>query len=168
MSGELSVYAKLLAVVLAFIAPLYTIFACMVVFLLLDTGSAIYLNYKLTVKKHKEKLDQMGNVRRKASCIQIMWRVIDREKFGKTIEKLFAYPIVITAAYVFDTYVLGLSVGETNGSVPGLWSFTNLTFVMIVFLDFKSFLRNMGKATGNELYYIVEAILKKKAKFFKP
>ena len=146
--------AKMLAVALAFIAPLYTMFFCMILFILLDTISAIYNDYKTVLRMRSKQLDDLSEVTRRMTCVQIMWRMIDPPKLLRTSEKLFAYPIVITACYIFDTLVLGLEVGEAG--VVGKWSLTNVSFILIVFADFKSFLRNMGRATGNKVYADIE------------
>ena len=151
--------AKLLAIGLAFIAPLNTLFACMIVFLLLDTASAIYNDYKTVLRMRSKQLDDLNGTVRRMTCIQIMWRMVDPPKLLRTAEKLFAYPIVIMACYVFDSFVLGLDVGE-NG-VIWKWSVTNVSFMLIAFTDFKSFLRNMGRATGNQVYTDIEYWLMK-------
>ncbi len=80
--------------------------------------------------------------------------MIESAKVAENIRKVFAYPVVITACYIFDTLVLGLEVGEA-GAV-GKWSLTNMSFILIVFADFKSFIRNMGRATGNQVYTDIE------------
>ncbi len=157
--GEVGWPAKLLAVGLAFVAPLNTMFTCMILFIVLDTVAAIYNDYKTVIRMRSKQLDDLNGTVRKMTCLQILWRMIDPDKLRRTAEKLFAYPVVITACYVFDYYVLCLDPG-TNGAI-GKWSLTNVSFILIVFSDFKSFLRNMGRATGNKIYTDIEYWLMK-------
>ena len=153
-TGELSWMAKVFAAIAAFFAPIHTLVALMMLFLAFDTASAIYLRYKIEREK-----------RRKCSTIQVpkmIWGLIDPEKLQKTIEKLFAYPVIIIACFIVDRMVLGTDVA--GSATIGKFSLTNFAFIVIVLIDFKSFLRNMGKATGNEVYRVVEKMLARKIK----
>ncbi len=157
VSEDLSWAAKIAAVLFAFFAPLGHIVGIMAVFLLLDTASAIYLSFKIRRKRCVKK-GQSTTVYR-FRCMRLLWSVIDPDKLSRTTEKLFAYPAIAIGCFVFDSMVLG--VEPADGSV-GRFSLTNLSFILICFTDFKSFLRNMGKATGNELYKMVENLLDRK------
>ena len=159
MADDVSIPAKVFAVVIAFITPLHAIVGIMMLFLVFDTGSAIYLNYKVEKIKRKQCQQIKYSGLKKA---RIYWGTIDPEKLGKTIEKLFAYPAIALGCFVFDRLVL--KIEPADAATIGNFSLTNLAFVLICLMDFKSFLRNMGKATGNEVYKIVEKILDRKLK----
>ena len=157
MTEDVSIPAKVLAIFLAFITPLHTLVAVMMMFLLFDTASAIFLSYK------REKYKRRRCVRINDSNyqkIKLFWGIIDPDKIGKTVEKLFAYPAIAIGCFVFDRLVL--QIEPSNAATIGRLSLTNLAFVLICLMDFKSFLRNMGKATGNEVYRIVEKIIDRK------
>ena len=157
MTEDVSVPAKILAIFLAFITPLHTLVGVMVMFLLFDTASAIFLNYKI-VKDRRRRCTQINDS--SYQKIKLFWGVIDPDKIGKTVEKLFAYPAIAIGCFVFDRLVL--QIEPADAATIGKFSLTNLAFILICLMDFKSFLRNMGKATGNEVYRIIEKILDRK------
>jgi hypothetical protein len=159
ITEDVSIPAKIAAVVIAFITPLHAIVGIMMMFLLFDTGSAIYLNYKVEKDRRKKCQNISENNFQKA---RLAWGIIDPDKLGKTIEKLFAYPAIALGCFVFDRLVL--KIEPADAATIGNFSLTNLAFVLICLMDFKSFLRNMGKATGNEVYRIIEKILDRKFK----
>ncbi len=165
IAEDLSLVGKSAAVALAFIAPIHTMLIVMVVFVLLDMLSAVYLSYKQIRNRTQNKLNGMSKTQKRLKCSQIFIYVFKPERFWETIEKLFAYPVVLTACYVFDCYVLGIN--PTEEGLIFRFSVTNLAFVLIVLMDFKSFLRNMGKATDNEGYRIIEGIISKKFSYFR-
>jgi hypothetical protein len=124
-----------------------------------DTTSAIYLNYKIERNRRKKCQATNPNNFQKA---RLVWGIIDPDKLGKTIEKLFAYPAIALGCFVFDRLVL--KIEPADAATIGNFSLTNLAFVLICLMDFKSFLRNMGKATGNEVYRMIEKILDRRFK----
>ena len=159
ITDDISLPAKIFSVLLAFITPLHTLVGVMMLFLLFDTASAIYLNY-ITVKDRRKRCTNLEkNNFQKA---RLFWGIIDPEKLSKTIEKLFAYPAIAIGCFVFDRLVL--QIEPADAATIGKFSLTNLAFILICLMDFKSFLRNMGKATGNEVYKIIEKVLDRKFK----
>lgn len=159
ITDDISLPAKVFSLLIAFIAPLHTLVGVMMMFLLFDTVSAIYLNYIIEKNRRKKCTHINKNNFQKA---RLFWGVIDPEKLSKTIEKLFAYPAIAIGCFVFDRLVL--QIEPANAATIGKFSLTNLAFILICLMDFKSFLRNMGKATGNEVYKIIEKILDRKFK----
>lgn len=150
--------AKSIALVLAFMAPIRDVVGVMMFFLVMDTLSAIYLRYR-KVKDRKCDDDDPTALRR-IKCVGLFWRVVDRDKFTRTVEKFFAYPAIALTCFIFDVMVLGIRPND-DGLILR-FSLTNFSFVLICMMDFRSFLRNMGKATGNDIYGYIEKVLEKK------
>ena len=159
VASDLSGFTKMLAVLSAFLVPLHGIVGIMMFFLVADTLSAIYLRYRL-VKARWDCDDKTTKDR--MSCLALFWKVIDRDKFDKTIEKLFAYPAVALVCFVFDVMVLDIRPGEDGELLK--FSLTSLMFMLICFIDMRSFLRNMGKATRSPVYGFIEKALDRKIK----
>jgi hypothetical protein len=159
---DLSWIAKSLAILAAFIAPLHTVVGIMMIFLLFDTGSAIYLRFKVEKKRRMRCQKAVPTPVYRFRCMRLFWTIIDPEKLGHTIEKLCTYPIIAFGCFIFDRLVLGLE--PADASSIGRFSITNLVFILICFMDFKSFLRNMGRATGNPVFKAVEGLLDNKVK----
>ena len=157
ITEDVSMPAKLFAVLLAFITPLHALVGVMMMFLLFDTASAIYLTYKIEKDRRKKCTLINQSTYQKA---KLFWGIIDPDKIGKTVEKLFAYPAIAIGCFVFDRLVL--QIEPADAATIGKFSLTNLAFILICLMDFKSFLRNMGKATGNEVYRIIEKVLDRK------
>jgi len=150
---ELSTAAKMAALLLAFLAPLQGVVGVMMFFLMADTLSAIYLRYR-KVKNRKVRSPEDSNMQHKIKCASLFWKIVDPSKLEKTVEKIFAYPTIALVCFVFDVAVL--KIDPSAGGFIGRLSFTNMAFAFICVTDFKSFLRNMGKATGNSLYETLE------------
>jgi len=158
---ESTAIAKLSALFLAFLTPLYTVFGVMLFFLIMDTISAVYLRFRINLKRQNNcKSSNINEATRKIRCWRLLWRSFEKEKFGKTIEKMVSYPIIVLCCFVFDILVLQLHPGEDGLILK--FSLTSFSFVLICFYDLQSILRNMGKATENSIYHIIENMLTKK------
>lgn len=153
--------AKLFALFLAFLTPLHTVFGVMLFFLMMDTITAVYLRFRINLKRQNNcKSPNINEATRKIRCWRLLWRSFEKEKFGKTIEKMVSYPIIVLCCFVFDILVLQLHPGD-DGLILR-FSLTSFAFVLICFYDLQSILRNMGKATDNKIYQLIENLLAKK------
>lgn len=148
---------KFFAVVVSFFYPLKFLVIVLFVFLILDTYSAVFLNYKHKLNRQKCKRADSGKEER-LRRFNLFWKSIKTDKLWDTVEKFFSYPILIFGCYVFDVYVVGTDPSEIQGGFS--YSFTGFAFVMIAFTDFQSFIRNMSKATGLSLYRAIYKLLK--------
>jgi hypothetical protein len=161
VSQEMSWVAKALASLLAFIAPLHPLVGVMMFFLMADTLSAIYLRFTIELKRQRNcPRSYQGRLLYSFRCFRLFWKVFDGSRFEATIGKVFSYPMIALACFVFDSTVLRIQPGEDG--LLMYFSFTNLCFALICFYDFQSFLRNMGRATGNKIFRKIEELLTKK------
>ena len=149
------------AILVAFVTPLHAVVGIMMFFLFADTFSAVYLHYK-NIKKRVPCDEKENIVVQKARCMALFWRVIDRDKFNRTVEKFFVYPAIAITCYVFDVLVLRITPSEEG--LVGMLTLTNLAMTLIAFMDFRSFMRNMGRATGITIFVVLENALSKKIK----
>jgi NADH:ubiquinone oxidoreductase subunit 3 (subunit A) len=142
--------AKLLALVLSFIAPLASLIYVIIFLLVVDAITSIYYQMKTaagTGKTNREK-----------------WRlsvaIIESNKLRRTLEKMFFYIIMILVFYSFDVYVIKvkpISMNEIH-----TFSITNLSAVMIALVELTSIASNVSKITNNDIFDKIVSLFKKK------
>ena len=160
MTENISLWGKIVAITVAFFAPLPSLIGLMIFFMLADTISAIMVAYQCK-KLHARTMPANGTIRR-IRKFRLLMQAIDPAKLEKTTEKLFAYPLIGIVCFVFDRLLLDVAP-EAIGNVLKL-SVTNIAFALICATDLISFLRNMSKATGIEIARAVERFLTSKFK----
>ena len=162
--NETSTLTKLLALLSSYFAPVTYFVGVLFIFLVLDTFSAIFREYKKSEKRQscilKNKPKSIIRLRR----IQLFLNSIRKDGLYDTVEKFISYPVIIGACYVFDTMVLNI---EPEKIISGLsYTFTSFSFVIIAFADFQSFIRNMANATEWRIYKQIEKLISKKKESF--
>lgn len=151
-----STTTKFFALLVAFIAPLYTMVAVVLFFVTLDTLSAIYSAYQEKKRRYR-KLQKLGMDPPKHSKFKLLRKAYSPEKMGLTITKVVSYPVILLAFYIFDIMVLGIKIPEEQWFLN--FSFTNYMFVLLSAVDLFSFISNMGAATGHWSWRAASRIL---------
>lgn len=162
--NETSAVTKILALVSSYFAPVTYFVGVLFIFVILDTFSAIFRDYKKTERRQscilKNKPKSIIRLRR----VQLFFNSIQKDGLYDTVEKFISYPIIIGACYIFDTMVLKI---EPEKIINGFsYTFTSFSFVIIAFADFQSFIRNMANATEWRVYKQIEKLIVKKKDSF--
>lgn len=151
------------AVVVSFLVPLASIIHVVLVLLVVDAVTSIYYQMRTESLKHQGFWDGDGISNRLSLWLNKTRRtlkVIESGKGRKTLEKMFFYVLIITAFFLFDTYVLQLTASELHGI--NTFSLTNLATVLICLVELTSIASNVSKITGNPIFEKIVKIFTKK------
>jgi hypothetical protein len=155
---NVSYKAKLLAMLTAFLAPLYNFIFVLILLLIIDMLTSIYAQVKVRTKRCTAK--DISNHEKGKYKIKTAWRTIDPEKMLQTVEKIFGYAISLIVCFVLDHYILRLGV-DTSGLFHPV-SITNVVYITILVSEGISILRNLGNITNNSVFnQIIKVIVKR-------
>lgn len=148
---------KIIAVILAVLAPL-AIYVHFLIFLLItDAVTSIYYQYK-------QKLKIVGRCKKTPLTFKVrvftFFQTIESGKLRKTVEKLVSYTLAFIVAFLFDKYALKVEALE-NGLLQN-FSLANVTVIMVCSVEVTSIFANLSKITKNPIYDTILNIFNKK------
>ena len=141
--------AKLLAIVVAFLAPLSSLIHVILALLIADAVTSIYYQMKTSYA------NASGSNRLMAS-----FRVIESARLRKTLEKMFFYVLILVLFYSFDVYVL--QVKPITADTIYTFSITNIAAVLICLVELTSIASNVSKITGNDIFNRIISLFSKR------
>lgn len=146
---QLSLPAKLLAILTSFIAPLATLIHVIILLLIVDAITSIYYQMKIAAKSAE-----------KGKKTTTAIKVIESGKLRKTLEKMFFYVLILIVFYSFDVFVL--QIKPISPEAIYTFSITNLSGVLISIVELTSIAANVSKITENPVFDRIIKIFSKK------
>jgi hypothetical protein len=146
---NLSWPAKMISLLLSFVAPLASLIHVIVFLLVVDALTSIYYQMKIA-----------GSKAERGKRMSTAIKVIESSKLKKTIEKMFFYVLTIIVFYSFDLYVL--HVKPISQDSINTFSITNLSAVLISLVELTSIASNVSKITDNPIFNRVVSLFSKK------
>jgi len=147
----LSWYSKFFAIVMAVLAPLYSLIVFIAALLVLDMITSIYYQMRIEAAKYDVRSEKFRH----------SVRVIESGKLRKTVEKMFSYFTMIIMFYAFDIFVLKIEPLDGNTAIH-TFSITNLAAILICLVEMTSIAANFTKITGNPVFARIVKIFSKK------
>lgn len=150
---QLSIPAKIFAMLFAFLLPLQTITYWIIFLLVSDAVISIYKQFKDAL------IDARTKSQQKPSKYRTLLRIIDPDKLKKTLEKMVFYVIMIIIIFVFELIVLQLE-HHPDKLLQG--SITNIAAGMISFVEITSISKKITQITNNAIFERLAELLKPK------
>jgi hypothetical protein len=157
---NISFKTKLVAMLAAFLAPLYNFIFVLILLLIIDMFTSIYSQIKTRTKRCTAK--DIGQQEKDKYIIKTAWRTVDPQKMLQTVEKIFGYAISLIVCFVLDHYILRLGVDASGFFHPV--SITNVVYITILVSEGISILRNLGNITNNSVFNQIIRVIVKRTK----
>jgi len=119
--------------------------------------TSIWLQYKIKKTRCEERLDSYKKKIPIIGCIRLFFRTIQPDKMIRTIEKMIAYGIALIVSFILDYFTLGKGLDEFGELF--YFSITNLVYLLALFTEAISIIRNLGKITNNAVFRTIEYFL---------
>lgn len=148
----LSIESKIISFLALFIYPLHDVISTIILFLIVDMITSIYLQYKRVKKRCTN-----GSEPERAWRIITFWKIIRGDKILYTVEKMVSYSTALIICFILDYFVLRMHI-DGDGSLF-IVSITNAVFVLIMIAEAKSIMRNLAKITNNKIFKQIEDII---------
>lgn len=159
--SEIGLVGRGVAFLMAFVAPLYHFLTVLLLLMVTDMLTSIWMQYK--EKKRRCKEIRRGEVKKEHYllwCFRVLWSTIKPDKISQSVEKLVSYSVALIVCFVLDAYVLRQGLAP-DGLLMTV-SITNAVYVLILIAEGISIMRNLGRITNNSVFRQVEKILLKK------
>lgn len=148
---------KIIALVLAALAPLAAYVHFLIFLLIVDALTSIYFQYK-------QKLKAVAKCKKTKLTFQIriytLFQTIESGKLRRTVEKLVSYTLAFIVAFFFDKYAL--QIQPLHGGLLNYFSLANVTVILVCSVEVTSIFANLSKITSNPIYTTILKILNRK------